>query len=83
MIPAFLTLISTYIVVLVDAPQLSSSGSRPDYCDSNFERAIRCSPVDSWFGGPDNAALLAWMGVDLFDSSRPDWRLVMDIYSPC
>ncbi|MAP43183.1 MAG: hypothetical protein CL981_05630 [Euryarchaeota archaeon] len=59
------------IVVLVDAPQLSSSGADLIIAirtlRERFPAALLWTPG---LGGPDNAALLAWMGVDLFDSSR-------------
>ena len=59
------------IVVLVDAPQLSSSGANLILAirtlRERFPAALLWTPG---LGGPDNAALLTWMGVDLFDSSR-------------
>ena len=59
------------IVILVDAPQLTSSGTdlirAIRTLRERFPAALLWTPG---LGGPDNAALLSWMGVDLFDSSR-------------
>ena len=72
------------IVVLVDAPQLSSSGADLIIAirtlRERFPAALLWTPG---LGGPDNAALLAWMGVDLLIHHGLDLLPVMVIYSPC
>ncbi len=58
-------------VILVDAPQLISSGEiflkALLSLRERFPSALIWTPGIS---GPDNAALLSWFGVDLFDSAR-------------
>jgi archaeosine synthase len=59
------------IIVLVDAPQLvKSQGMLVDALDIirvKFPSSLIWTPG---IGGPDNCALLSWLGVDLFDLSR-------------
>ena len=59
------------IVVLVDAPQLASQqGKLVDALIAikhRFPGALIWTPG---IGGPDNVAVLAWFGVDIFDLSR-------------
>jgi len=59
------------IVVLVDAPQLAGQQGRlvkaVHVLKNRFPGALLWTPG---LGGPDNAALLTWIGVDIFDLSR-------------
>ena len=59
------------VVVLVDAPQLASQqGKLVDALIAikhRFPGALIWTPG---IGGPDNVAVLAWFGVDIFDLSR-------------
>ena len=59
------------IVTLIDAPQLAE---RPGKLVEALDAIRRRFPTSLiWtpgIGGPDNCALLSWMGVDLFDFSR-------------
>lgn len=59
------------IVILVDSPQLvQTQGMLVDALDSirvRFPSSLIWTPG---IGGPDNCALLSWLGVDLFDLSR-------------
>ena len=59
------------IVVLVDAPQLvKKQGMLVNAIDTirvKFPSSLIWTPG---IGGPDNCALLSWLGVDLFDLSR-------------
>ena len=59
------------VVVLVDAPQLAKRpGMLVDALDAlrvRFPTSLLWTPG---IAGPDNCALLAWMGVDLFDMAR-------------
>ena len=59
------------IVILVDSPQLvQTKGMLVDALDSiriRFPSSLIWTPG---IGGPDNCALLSWLGVDLFDLSR-------------
>ena len=63
--------INPSIVVLVDSPQLvQNQGMLIDAIDSiriKFPSSLIWTPG---IGGPDNCALLSWLGVDLFDLSR-------------
>ncbi len=59
------------IVILVDAPQLISSGSL--FLEAVLTLRERFPAALLWtpgIAGPDNAAMLSWFGVDLFDSAR-------------
>ena len=60
-----------YLVALIDAPQLAE---RPGKLVEALDAIRRRFPTSLiWtpgIGGPDNCALLSWMGVDLFDFSR-------------
>ncbi len=59
------------VVVIVDSPQLAERGSSfvvaIDAIRRRFPAALLWTPG---IGGPDNCAVLAWMGVDLFDLGR-------------
>ena len=59
------------VIILTDAPQLAQ---RPGMLvDAIYTLRTRFPTSLLWtvgIGGPDNCALLAWMGVDLFDLSR-------------
>mgnify|MGYP001161097652 FL=1 len=59
------------IVAIIDAPQLAE---RPGNLVEAIDAIRRRFPTSLiWtpgIGGPDNCALLSWMGVDLFDLSR-------------
>ena len=59
------------IVAIIDAPQLAE---RPGKLVEAIDAIRDDSPTSLiWtpgIGGPDNCALLSWMGVDLFDLSR-------------
>ena len=59
------------VVVLVDAPQLTKRpGMLVDALDAlrvRFPASLRWTPGS---GGPDNCAMLVWMGADLFDLAR-------------
>ena len=59
------------IVAIIDAPQLAE---RPGKLVEAIDAIRRRFPTSLiWtpgIGGPDNCALLSWMGVDLFDLSR-------------
>jgi len=59
------------VIVLTDSPQLSN---RPGLLEqalltvrTNFPSSLIWAPG---IGGPDNCALLSWMGVDIFDMAR-------------
>ncbi|MFL2976535.1 MAG: DUF5591 domain-containing protein [Candidatus Thalassarchaeaceae archaeon] len=59
------------IVILVDAPQLISSGQI--FLEAILTLRERFPSSLLWapgISGPDNAALLSWFGLDLFDSAR-------------
>jgi len=59
------------VVILVDAPQLISSGTR--FIEALVSIRERFPAALIWtpgIAGPDNAALLSWFGVDLFDCAR-------------
>jgi len=68
------------VIVLIDAPQLSNSRG-------NLERALltirtRFPASLIWtpgISGPDNCALLSWMGVDIFDLARSRQASSMEI----
>ena len=59
------------IIVLTDAPQLSNSPGTIEQAlltiRTNFSSSLIWAPG---IGGPDNCALLSWMGVDIFDLAR-------------
>jgi len=59
------------IIVLTDAPQLSNSPGLIEQAlltiRTNFSSSLIWAPG---IGGPDNCALLSWMGVDIFDLAR-------------
>ncbi len=59
------------IVAIIDAPQLAERpGKLVEAIDAirrRFPTSLIWTPA---IGGPDNCALLSWMGVDLFDLSR-------------
>ena len=59
------------IIVLTDAPQLSNSPGMIEQAlltiRTNFSSSLIWTPG---IGGPDNCALLSWMGVDIFDLAR-------------
>ncbi|MBT4346838.1 MAG: hypothetical protein HOD67_04695, partial [Euryarchaeota archaeon] len=59
------------VIILTDAPQLAQ---RPGMLvDAIYTLRTRFPTSLLWavgIGGPDNCALLAWMGVDLFDLAR-------------
>jgi len=59
------------IIVLTDAPQLSNSPGMIEQAlltiRTNFSSSLIWAPG---IGGPDNCALLSWMGVDIFDLAR-------------
>jgi len=59
------------VVSLIDAPQLAERPGRLVEALDAIRRRFTTSLI--WtpgIGGPDNCALLSWMGVDLFDFSR-------------
>ena len=60
-----------HIVVLVDAVQLAAQSGKLvqaiNVIKNKFPGALLWTPG---LGGPDNAAVLAWFGVDIFDFSR-------------
>ena len=59
------------VIVLIDAPQLAERPGRLVEALDALRRRFTTSLI--WtpgIGGPDNCALLSWMGVDLFDLSR-------------
>ena len=64
------------IVVLVDAVQLAAQPAKLvtaiQTLKHRFPGALLWTPG---LGGPDNAAVLAWFGVDLFDTSRTRFAL--------
>ena len=59
------------IIVLTDAPQLSNSPGMIEQAlltiRTNFSSSLIWAPG---IGGPDNCALLSWMGIDIFDLAR-------------
>ncbi len=59
------------VIALIDAPQLAERPGRLiealDAIRRRFPTSLIWTPG---IGGPDNCALLAWMGVDLFDLAR-------------
>ncbi len=63
--------LSPSVIALIDAPQLAE---RPGKLIEAIDAIRRRFPTSLiWtpgIGGPDNCALLAWMGVDLFDLAR-------------
>lgn len=63
--------LSPSVIALIDAPQLAE---RPGKLIEALDAIRRRFPTSLiWtpgIGGPDNCALLAWMGVDLFDLAR-------------
>lgn len=64
------------IVVLVDAVQLAAQSGKLvtaiQTLKHRFPGALLWTPG---LGGPDNAAVLAWFGVDLFDTTRTRFAL--------
>ena len=67
------------IVVLVDAVQLAAQPGKLvkaiQTLKHRFPGALLWTPG---LGGPDNVAVLAWFGVDLFDTSRVQFALSAD-----
>ena len=67
------------IVVLVDAVQLAAQSGKLvkaiQTLKHRFPGALLWTPG---LGGPDNVAVLAWFGVDLFDASRTRFALSSD-----
>ena len=67
------------IVVLVDAVQLAAQPGKLvtaiQTLKHRFPGALLWTPG---LGGPDNAAVLAWFGVDLFDTTRTRFALSAD-----
>ena len=67
------------IVVLVDAVQLAAQSGKLvkaiQTLKHRFPGALLWTPG---LGGPDNVAVLAWFGVDLFDTSRTRFALSSD-----
>ena len=67
------------IVVLVDAVQLAAQSGKLvtaiQTLKHRFPGALLWTPG---LGGPDNAAVLAWFGVDLFDTTRTRFALSAD-----
>jgi len=65
------TVIQPSLIVLTDSPQLSSSLGLLEQAlltiRTNFPSSLIWTPG---IGGPDNCALLSWMGVDIFDLAR-------------
>ena len=59
------------VIVLTDAPQLSNSSGLLEQAlltvRTKFPSSLIWAPG---IGGPDNCALLSWMGVDIFDLAR-------------
>ena len=59
------------VIVLTDSPQLSNSLGLLEQAlltiRTNFPSSLIWTPG---IGGPDNCALLSWMGVDIFDLAR-------------
>ena len=59
------------VIVLTDSPQLSNSPGLLEQAlltiRTNFQSSLIWTPG---IGGPDNCALLSWMGVDIFDLAR-------------
>ena len=59
------------VIVLTDAPQLSNSSGLLERAlltvRTKFPSSLIWAPG---IGGPDNCALLSWMGVDIFDLAR-------------
>ena len=59
------------VIALIDSPQLAERPGRLIEALDTLRRRFPTSLI--WtpgIGGPDNCALLTWMGVDLFDLSR-------------
>ena len=59
------------LIVLTDSPQLSSSPGLLEQALLTIRTTFPSSLI--WtpgIGGPDNCALLSWMGVDIFDMAR-------------
>ena len=59
------------LIVLTDSPQLSSSPGLLEQALLTIRTTFPSSLI--WapgIGGPDNCALLSWMGVDIFDLAR-------------
>ena len=65
-----------HIVVLVDAVQLAAQSGKLvqaiSVIKNRFPGSLLWTPG---LGGPDNAAVLAWFGVDIFDFSRAGFAL--------
>ena len=59
------------VIAITDAPQLSNSGGKLtealDVVRRRFPSSLIWAPG---IAGPDNCAVLSWLGVDLFDLSR-------------
>ena len=66
------------IIVLVDAVQLAAQPGKLVTAIQTLSIDFRGSVVDAGLGGPDNAAVLAWFGVDLFDTTRTRFALSAD-----
>ena len=68
-----------HIVVLVDAVQLAAQSGKLvkaiAVIKNRFPGALLWTPG---LGGPDNAAVLAWFGVDLFDFSRSGFAVASE-----
>lgn len=63
--------LSPSVIALIDAPQLAERpGKLIEALDAIRRRFTTSLIWTPGIGGPDNCALLAWMGVDLFDLSR-------------
>ena len=58
------------VIALIDAPQLAERPGKLIQAIDAIRRRFTTSLIYTpGIGGPDNCALLTWMGVDLFDSS--------------
>jgi archaeosine synthase len=68
-----------HIVVLVDAVQLAAQSGKLvkaiAVIKNRFPGALLWTPG---LGGPDNAAVLAWFGVDIFDFSRSGFAVASE-----
>ncbi len=68
-----------HIVVLVDAVQLAAQSGKLvqaiTVIKNRFPGALLWTPG---LGGPDNAAVLAWFGVDIFDFSRAGFAVASE-----
>lgn len=59
------------VIALIDAPQLAERPGKLIQAIDAIRRRFTTSLIYTpGIGGPDNCALLTWMGVDLFDLSR-------------